>query len=291
LKLPIHIAKKLQQLLLPGTSIASSTMQHAVVKKMLEDGLLQKQQIGKTKALLFIPNKEDVAAYLSNHFGISNLDEYITIIEGEEQSRAANVAISGDSKLLSVRTFKGFLVNSYDAINAELNSNPIIIHPVPGSYTFIHDYENFIPDPAVTIVGIENPENFRQVEMQRYLFANIQPLFVSRYPQNNDLIKWLSAIPNNYLHFGDFDFAGISIYQTEFKKYLGERASFFLPENSEMLMEKFGNRDLFNKQYSAVKDYTLDSEKNIQEVLLLMLKYKKALEQEVFINGNHSISL
>ena len=284
MKLPIHIAKKLQQLLQPGTSIASSTMQHTVVTKMLEDGLLQKQQIGKTKALLFIQNKENVAAYLSNHFGISNMEEYIATLEGEEQSRSANVAISGDSKLQSVRTFKGFLINTYDAIRADLSGNAIVVYPLPGSYTFIHDCENFIPDPVVTIVGIENPENFRLIEKQRYLFAHIQPLFVSRYPQSNDLIKWLSAIPNKYLHFGDFDFAGINIYQNEFKKHLGERATFFLPENTELLLQKFGNRDLFNRQYNASQDYSSIAEKNIQEVVRLMLKYKKALEQEVFIN-------
>lgn len=264
----------------------SSAMQHAVVTKMLEDGLLQKQQTGNTKALLFIPNKENVAAYLSNHFGISSLKEYISTIEGEEQSRAANVAISGNSKLQSVRTFKGFLVNSYDAIHATVNSNPVIIQPAPGTYTFIHDYESFLPDPAITIVGIENPENFRQVEKQRYLFTNFQPLFVSRYPQSNDLVKWLKAIPNNYLHFGDFDFAGIGIYQNEFKKHLGERASFFLPKNMEQLLQKFGNRDLFNRQYSPVQDYSLAKEENVQEVLRLLFKYKKVLEQEIFISLN-----
>ena len=285
MKLPIHIAKKLQQLLLPGTSVASSTMQHAVVTKMLEDGLLQKKQIGKTKSSLFIQHKENVGAYLSNHFGISNLEEYIAILEGEEQSRAVNVAISGDSKLQSVRTFKGFLINTYDAIRSDLSGNPIVVYPLPGSYTFIHDCENFIPDPAVTIVGIENPENFRLIEKQRYLFAHIQPLFVSRYPQSNDLIKWLSAIPNNYLHFGDFDFAGINIYQNEFKKQLGERATFFLPEDTETLLQKFGNRELFNRQYNAAQDYSLYADKNVQEVLHLMLKYKKALEQEIFINA------
>ena len=284
MKLPIHIAKKLQQLLQPGTSIASSTMQHAVVTKMLEDGLLQKQQTGKTKALLFIQNKENVAAYLSNHFGIANLEEYITILEGEEQSRAVNVTISGDSKLQAVRTFKGFLVNSLDPIHAELSGNPTLIHPLSGSYTFIHDFENFAPDPAVTIVGIENPENFRQIEKQRYLFEHIKPLFVSRYPQSNDLIKWLRAISNHYLHFGDFDFAGINIYQNEFKKHLGDRATFFLPENTELLLQNFGNRDLFNRQYNTVRDYSLDTEGNVQEVLRMILKYKKALEQEVFIN-------
>lgn len=268
----------------PGASIASSAMLHAVVTKMLEDGLLQKQQTGKTKALLFIQNKENVDTYLSNHFGINNLQEYIIMLESEEQSRAVNIVISGDSKLQAVRTFKGFLVNSYDAIHAELSGNPTLIHPLTGSYTFIHDFENFAPDPVVTIVGIENPENFRQIEKQRYLFAHIQPLFVSRYPQSKDLIKWLSAIPNHYLHFGDFDFAGINIYQNEFKKYLGDRASFFLPKNTELLLEKFGNRRLFNRQYSAVQDYSSPAEKNVLEVLQMMLRHKKALEQEIFIS-------
>ena len=195
------------------------------------------------------------------------------------------MAISGDSKLQSVRTFKGFLINTYDAIRADLSGNAIVVYPLPGSYTFIHDCENFIPDPVVTIVGIENPENFRLIEKQRYLFAHIQPLFVSRYPQSNDLIKWLSAIPNKYLHFGDFDFAGINIYQNEFKKQLGERARFFLPENTELLLQKFGNRDLFNRQYNASQDYSSIAEKNIQEVVRLMLKYKKALISNV--DPNH----
>ena len=50
---------------------------------------------------------------------------------------------------------------------------------------------------------------------------NQKILFVCRYPQSNDLIKWLQSIPNRYLHFGDLDFAGINIYLNEFKKYLG----------------------------------------------------------------------
>jgi hypothetical protein len=282
MKLPLHIAKKLQQLLQPAQTIAGSSMQHASVTKMLEDGLLQKQQTGKTKTLLFITDKEKVAAYLSNHFGINNLDEYITTLEGNEQSRATNIAVSGNSKLQTVRTFKGFLVNSYTNINATLNGRPVQINPTAGSYTFIHDYETFIPDAAVTIIGIENPENFRHINKQQYLFKGLQPLFVSRYPQSNHLGKWLAGITNEYLHFGDFDFSGISIYQSEYKKHLGKRATFFLPENTAALLQKYGNKELFNKQYNPLSNYTAD-EQNIKELLTLIFKYKKVLEQEIFM--------
>jgi len=283
MKLPIHIGKKLQQLLQPEESIAASEMKHVAVIKMLEDGVLQKRQLSKTKALLFILNKEAMAAYLHNHFGINDLAKYINIQESEEQSRSNNVVISGNSKLQTVRTFKGFLVNTYEPAKTILNGKPFHIHPAPGSYTFIHDYENFIPGSDLTIVGIENPENFRQIEKQRYLFQNMQPLFVSRYPQSNDLIRWLAAISNKYLHFGDLDFAGIQIYQTEFKKQLGNRASFFIPENAAALLQRYGNKELFNRQYSPFSNFSMTTESSIQELLQLILQHKKVLEQEVFI--------
>jgi len=283
MKLPLHIAQKLQQLLLPGETIASSNMQHTAVTKMLEDGLLQKQQLSKTKAVLFISPNANVAAYLHNHFGVNNLAEYIFQFEHEEQSRAGNVVASGNSKLLTVRTFKGFLINSYDPIKASINHQPVVIKPLSGTYTFIHDFKQFVPDATVTIVGIENPENFAAIEQQRYLFSGIQPLFVSRYPQSNDLVKWLAAIPNPYLHFGDLDFAGINIYQHEFKKQLGSKASFFVPSNTEELLQKFGNKELFNRQYNPLINYQENTEVSIQQLVQLILQYKKVLEQEVFI--------
>ena len=69
-------------------------------------------------------------------------------------------------------------------------------------------------------------------------------LFVSRYPQSGDLVAWLKSIPNRYLHFGDFDLAGISIFLTEFRIPIdgtpdsGGRTEFFIPDGIEELLEK-----------------------------------------------------
>lgn len=76
---------------------------------------------------------------------------------------------------------------------------------------------------GVIVVGVENMENFRLPERQRDLLAQIgrreddnrpsaRLLLVSRYPQSKDLATWLQEIPNPYVHFGDFDLAGIHIY-------------------------------------------------------------------------------
>lgn len=218
-----------------------------------------------------------------NHFGISDLADYLEKLSSEELTRSESVAISGNSKLRSIRTFKGFLVNSYTPVEAILHSKRIVVQPNEGSFTFIYNYETFVPDTAVTVVGIENPENFRKIANQQYLFKDIQPLFVSRYPQSNDLVKWLQSVPNHYIHFGDLDFAGIQIYLNEYKRHLNGKASFFIPANTEELLQKLGNRDLYNKQQHLANNSYND--KGIDEMVKLFHKYKKVLEQEVFIRA------
>jgi hypothetical protein len=196
-------------------------------------------------------------------------------------SRADAIEIASDSKLKSVRTFKGFLVNCFQPINCLLNNLPIILQPNEGTFTFIYDFESFFPSANTTIVGIENPENFRHIQKQKKLFENIQPFFVSRYPQSKDLIKWLCKIPNNYLHFGDFDFAGLNIYINEYKKNLQGKSTFFLPPNIERLLSSKGNRDNYHNQ-TIQFDINEIEEENIFTLLKLIEKYKKGLEQEIF---------
>lgn len=279
MNLPFSLAQKLI-LLQNGEKIPFSKIKHAAIDAMLDNGILKKQIHGRSKALIYLNNKNSLNAYLQNHFGIEDLETYIAFAKKEDISRAEAIEISSNSKLKSIRTFKGFLVNSYETVEAALNNERIIIDPKEGTFTFIYDYENFIPSVDITIVGIENPENFRHIQKQQKLFENIRPLFVSRYPQNKDLIRWLNTIPNHYLHFGDFDFAGINIYWNEYKRHLHERASFFLPENIEELLVKNGNRELYNNQILQINTKAID-EKNVLDLIELIEKYKKGLEQEV----------
>jgi hypothetical protein len=164
-----------------------------------------------------------------------------------------------------------------------LNDKEIVIQPVEGTFQFIYDFENFAPSADVTIVGIENPENFRFINQQQYLFENIKPLFVSRYPQNQskDLIKWLQAIPNDYLHFGDFDFAGVNIYLSEYQRYIGIKSRFFIPEKIDGFINKYGNKDRYDTQ---TLNYTLDSlpELALKNLVNSINTHKKGLDQEIF---------
>lgn len=281
MKIPVHIAEKLVQLL-QGVSIPSSLAKHSLIDELVFEGIIERK--GRIKKSLLLSDSKALHTYLQNNFSINNLQQYIQVTKQENVLRSDLVIASSDSKLMKIRTFKGFLINCYSPIPATINGNQITLNPVSGTFQFIYDFENLMLSPDITIVGIENPENFRHINRQKYLFRDIKPLFVSRYPQNQskDLIKWLQSIPNNYLHFGDFDFAGIGIYLNEFKKHLDNRTSFFVPVNIDNLINDHG----IKKRYDVQKiNFAV---KSIHEDRLLQLidtihKYRKGLDQELLI--------
>lgn len=281
MKIPVHIAEKLLQLS-QGEVIPSGKAKHALIEELVSERIIERT--GRIQKKLTIVDNKPLFLYLQNKHGINDLKKYIEVYQKENLQRNELVEISSNSKLKQVRTFKGFLVNSYIPIQATLNGKPITINFTEGTFQFIYDFENFIPDENVTIVGIENPENFRYIEKQKHLFKEIQPLFISRYPQNQskDLVKWLQSIPNNYLHFGDFDFAGIGIYLNEFKKLLEKKALFFVPNNIEELIKLNGNRKLYNEQNINFK-VELINERDLLKLIETIHKYRKGLEQEILI--------
>ncbi len=282
MKLSLSIAIQIQQML-EGVELPSSKVKHIVINKLVEDGLIHVRQAGRTRQMYSIRNTGALKSYLSNQFGIDDLPNYIENLSREDLTRAEAVTISSNSKLKRIRTFKGFLVHSYEPVKAFLSGNTISVNPQEGTFTFIYDYERFVPDKNITIIGVENPENFRWATKQKAFFRHLHPLFVSRYPQSNDLIKWLCAIPNQYLHFGDFDFEGINIYLSEYKKYLGKKASFFVPERIDEMIQAKGNRDLYNKQIHLQPNDALIEEQPIKDLFKSVHKYKKVLEQEYLI--------
>ena len=200
--------------------------------------------------------------------------------------RASLAADSGNSKLKMRRSFPGFLVNSYEAIDAQLHGKFCVILPEEGSSVFVSDWERFVIPSDVTVVGIENPENFRFIRQQRHLFESCLPgkrlLFVSRYPQSTDLRKWLLGIGNPYVHFGDFDLAGIKIFLSEFHKYLPERSSFLIPLDIEERL-KNGSTERFQGNYYENRNLSSDIPE-LQALIGLIMKYHKAYDQEGYIN-------
>jgi hypothetical protein len=284
MEISLHTAKLLKELS-KGERISFSRLSNSVFSQLIEERIILLQIQGRTRKSVYLPNSERLDDYLQNCYNISNLDNYIAHLETSNSNRTDNIKISGNSKLRKVGTFQGFLINVLSPITVMLNGKEQILSPNPGSFTFIYDYQSFTVPTNVTVVGVENAENFRYIEKQQELFREYTTLFVCRYPQSQhkDLIQWLQSIPNPYLHFGDFDFAGITIYQNEYKKYLNKRASLFFPLVIEELLPRYGNRNLYDKQLHLTNQI-ISNEPNIAKLLQLIHLHHKGLEQEILID-------
>ncbi|MBK6836133.1 MAG: hypothetical protein IPG89_18430 [Bacteroidetes bacterium] len=280
--LPLHIAKKLQALK-ETNSISASLFNKAFTDSFIADGILIRQSLGRTKYKLVLKDSKLLDVYLKNKYGVSDLSNYIEVLEKENIEGHEAVVISSDSKIKKIRTFKGFLINSYDKIECSLNGEPFICYPQAGSFAFIYDFEHFNIPSDIIVIGIENSENFRLINRQKHLFNGMKPLFVSRYPQGGDLVKWLLRINNPYIHFGDFDFAGISIYLTEYKKHLKDRASFLVPTDIQDLIKQYGSRKLYNQQQHLKESILINGDLQVINLINAIDSEKKGLEQQVLI--------
>lgn len=278
-KISLGLAKKIQQLL-SGDTIPFSQLKSPIIGQMIMEGVLHRKLQGRSRQYLFASNPERLMNYLSNNQGINDIQVYIDNLESGI-SRSKNIIASTDSKSSSIRTFKGFVVNCINPLEAEINGQDFVLCPPNGTFILVHDFETFHIPLNTLIIGVENSENFRFIKKQANLFKSTLNLFVSRYPQSRDLIVWLKKNPYQYLHFGDFDFEGIRIFSDEYHKYLGERASFFIPPNIETLISKHGSKKLYNRQYKFQKHFNLG--RDIDDLVALFHKYKKCLEQEVLI--------
>ena len=161
----------------------------------------------------------------------------------------------------------------------------MIVAPEEGSFLFIADWQTFTIPQDVIVVGVENMENFRMIHQQRALFnqtiGSDRLLFVSRYPQSNDLRSWLQSIPNRYVHFGDFDLAGIHIFLTEFHRYLGNKASFLIPADIEQRLAR-GSAARYNVQYNRFKNL-VTTVSDLQHLIDTINNYRRCYDQEGYI--------
>ena len=269
----------LLQRLVSGESVAASSLRKEVAAELLDEGLLTVRTHGSRRSYAAI-DTEALRKFAESHYG------GFRFVGKDGLTRAEMASETGNSKLVMVRSCPGFPVNSYEPIACTMNDREFIVNPQEGSFVFVADWQDFKIPEDVVVVGIENMENFRLIRQQRELFEQTigsRPLlFVSRYPQSSDLRSWLQALPNRYIHFGDFDLAGINIFLTEFNAYLGNRSSFLIPLDIEERLAK-GSKERYNDQYQKFKSINSNIP-DIQHLIDLINKYHRCYDQEGYIN-------
>lgn len=270
--------------LIAGEQIAGSKLSRKLRDELLAEGMLLVIPHGSKQSY----RARDPEAL--KRFLIDKDENYRILETDSSDSRASMAAETGNSKFVMVRSCPGFPVNSYEPIECFLDGEPFMVHPQKGSFLFVADWKQFTIPENVVVIGIENMENFRMIREQRRFFEKYlqvhglanRVLFVSRYPQSTDLRKWLCTIPNHYLHFGDFDLAGINIFLFNFQQYLGkERSSYLIPDDIESRL-KVGSRKRYDTQYDRFKNLKSDT-CELQRLIDLIHRERKGYDQEGYI--------
>ena len=268
-----------------GESIPASQLRGEWVSELENDGVIVSTSHGSRRVLFVHQPESFIQALSAFDERLSDLDLMRDTLQAGNTSRSVQASATGNSKLIAVRSCPGFPINTYEPIACLLNGHETIVNPQEGCFMFISDWQSFTIPQDVVVVGIENMENFRMIRQQRALFERTigsdRFLFVSRYPQSSDLRSWLQSIPNRYVHFGDFDLAGISIFLTEFHTYLGERSSFFIPSDIEQRLPN-GSLERYNAQYLKFKNIKTNIP-YLQHLIDTINNYHRCYDQEGYI--------
>lgn len=274
-----------------GETIPFSRFPEEWAEELLAEGYLSCIVHGSRKSLKVRSLRAFDVFLRSKSLQPEQLDETVEVLS-EPTTRAAQVQMLGDSKAIAVRSCPGFPVNVIAPMSIRLGERKLLLCPCPGSFLYISDFRNFrIPSDAI-VVGVENMENFRLPERQTEVWNQIRDqygdggvpplLLMSRYPQSKDLVTWLQSIPNLYIHFGDFDLAGIHIYLTEFYRYLGDRASFFVPDDIETRLDTSGSRERYDTQFLHFGKMEVPDPR-VLPLVHIIHRFQKGYDQEGYI--------
>ena len=273
-----------------GETVPFSRFPSDWAEEMLLEGGVASIVRGSQKSLKVVSRAAFDVYLRSKGLQPDKLEETAAVLSGAS-SRSEQVRLLGDSKAVMVRSCPGFPVNVIGPLSVRLGERKILLCPCPGSFLYISDFPAFrIPSDTV-VVGVENMENFRLPELQTAVWEEIQEqygeggvpplLLVSRYPQSRDLATWLQGIPNKYVHFGDFDLAGVHIYLTEFYARLGERAAFFVPGDIEERLSH-GSRERYDTQFERFGKMEV-SDARVQRLVGLIHRHHRGYDQEGYI--------
>ena len=271
--------------LLQGNSIPVSSIGAGLLEILQSEGTVTVISHGSRRTLKAI-DRERLLGFLQRELDLPERESVWALLEGTlAGERADLVRLTGDSKFTAARSMFGFLVNSYEPVPCFMKGHFLTVCPSEGTFTYISDFQEFRPASDIIVVGIENAENFRLVRRQKSFFEKVLPghrlLFVSRYPQNGDLVKWLKGIPNAYYHFGDLDLAGVNIFLTEFYAKIGPRARFIIPPDARERLLK-GSTARYDDQYQHFRHMQI-TDSRVRPLVDMIHECHRGYDQEGYI--------
>lgn len=278
-----------------GALTRKSAIQAGVLDELVSGGVVRLVKDGRSWTVQCL-SRSLLEGYIKRAVGAKDIDEYSEMFErrrkGETISRAEAAKKADGSKAFGTSVMHGLRLNVFSEIEVTYGTEKVTLVPHRGTCLEVADPNLLVIPKDVTIVGCENYETFILIKDYGYLFKDYgRCVFTYRDTSGRKayerMAEWLSRIPNRYLHFGDLDLCGINIYLGEFKKRLGERASFYIPKDFEEGIRN-GNTRLYDKQ-DGLRVPDTSAEPALAPVVSAIRKYRQIFEQETLSSiGNNT---
>lgn len=251
-----------------------------LLEPMLNNGGIKRKQLSRSRFEIVLVDSSSFNLYIKTKFNIVDLDGYLLNLQNPIATRAEMLTVSLDDKSKSINPFDGIYISSYDNIEISIDGQITKLNNLNGSAMFISKSCRLEISKEILVVGIENVENLLFILQQIEYFSHIKQKKVFIY-RNEFMLNFLEKIENDYLHYGDFDFAGIRIYKSEILPRVKADRRFFIPSNIEELLNR-GQSDLYYRHYSY-KANIMDIDDELDELITLIDDYKKTVRQEFLI--------
>lgn len=273
------------------------------IKILLEDKFITKSSFTSKKLLdefigcncVYVSGKpqqiylNDTEALLgvikSNGYNINCVEDLDYFIENEKEPKSRDEIVDNYShtKRIESKSFNGLMVSVFDKLEVNLNGKKQYFYPLEGSGLFLHYTSKLQLEDDVIVVGVENPQVVWNIDKYKYLFEKSKKylfLCISEYKTNYQY-KWLESFSGEYIHFGDFDLAGINIYLNIIVPRLkkAKSHSFLIPDNIyKIIKEKNYQKDYSNQ--TRYLNITSKEDKNLQKLIEFIKTHKTTIEQE-----------
>jgi len=216
-----------------------------------------------------VNSSEDIDYFISQYKDIKSRDEI-----------SRNYS---NTKRVESKSFNGLMVSVLKKLEVEIGDKKQYLYPMNGCGTFIHYTLKFNIDNETIVVGVENPQVVWYIQKYKHLFEEEKKyifLSISEYKTTYQY-EWLESFYGEYIHFGDFDLAGVNIYLKTIVPRLknAKAVSFLIPKNIYKLMKEKKYKKDYSRQMRYFNIHS-DKDENLQTLINFIKNNKITLEQE-----------
>lgn len=245
---------------------------------------------GKPQQIYLNDEEALLGVIKTNGYKVNSIEDLDYFIKENENPKSRDEIADNYShtKRVESKSFNGLMINVLDKLEVTCNDKKQYFYPMEGMGLFIHYTSKLEVYDDVILVGVENPQVVWYINKYKHLFNKEKKylfLSISEYKTTYQY-KWLESFYGKYIHFGDFDLAGINIYLNTIVPKLKncKSHSYLIPDDIYKKMKKRN----YQKDYSNQTRY-LNIESNfepkLQELIFFIKDTKLTFEQEMLKNN------